>query len=156
MNIFILDKDPRKAACMLCDKHVTKMILESGQLLATAHEKPPISNKGWRHHPCSKWTRKTLQNYMWLANHMHEICLEYTRRYDKVHGWQEVAEWFLEHQPKLPQTGLTEFVQAIAEDNKQDDVVEAYREYYNTKKAGIAKWKHSTKPAWFIPHSQEC
>ena len=37
MNIFVLDKDPRVAARMLCDKHVPKMIVESAQMLSTAH-----------------------------------------------------------------------------------------------------------------------
>ena len=37
MNIFILDEDPVIAAKMLCDKHVPKMIVESAQMLSTAH-----------------------------------------------------------------------------------------------------------------------
>ena len=37
MNIFYLDKDPVKAAKYSCDKHVVKMILESAQMLCTAH-----------------------------------------------------------------------------------------------------------------------
>ena len=37
MNIFILDPDPKVAASYHCDKHVCKMILESGQMLCTAH-----------------------------------------------------------------------------------------------------------------------
>ena len=37
MNIFILDEDPKRAAEYHCDKHVCKMILESGQMLCTAH-----------------------------------------------------------------------------------------------------------------------
>ena len=37
MNIFILDKNPIKAAREHCDKHVVKMIVESGQMLSTAH-----------------------------------------------------------------------------------------------------------------------
>ena len=37
MNIFVLDRDPYKAAEMMCDKHVVKMILESAQMLSTAH-----------------------------------------------------------------------------------------------------------------------
>ena len=36
MNIFYVDKDPVKAAKMLLDKHVVKMILESAQMLCTA------------------------------------------------------------------------------------------------------------------------
>ena len=37
MNIFLLDKDLRKAAQAHADKHVVKMILEACQLLYTAH-----------------------------------------------------------------------------------------------------------------------
>ena len=37
MNIFYLDKNPKVAAQMMCDKHVVKMILESAQMLSTAH-----------------------------------------------------------------------------------------------------------------------
>ena len=37
MNIFILDKSPVKAAQMLCDRHVPKMIVESAQMLSTIH-----------------------------------------------------------------------------------------------------------------------
>ena len=37
MNIFYVDKDPIVAAKMLIDKHVVKMIVESAQMLSTAH-----------------------------------------------------------------------------------------------------------------------
>jgi hypothetical protein len=37
MNIFYIDKDPMQAAEWMVDKHVVKMILESAQLLSTAH-----------------------------------------------------------------------------------------------------------------------
>ena len=37
MNIFYLDEDPVKAAQYMCDKHVVKMIVESAQILSTAH-----------------------------------------------------------------------------------------------------------------------
>lgn len=37
INIFYVDHDPVKAAQSLVDKHVVKMILESAQLLSTAH-----------------------------------------------------------------------------------------------------------------------
>ena len=37
MNIFYLDRNPKVAAEMHCDKHVVKMILESAQMLCTAH-----------------------------------------------------------------------------------------------------------------------
>ena len=37
MNIFYLDRDPVKAAQIQYNKHVVKMILESAQMLCTAH-----------------------------------------------------------------------------------------------------------------------
>lgn len=37
MNIFMLDRDPVQAARWMVDRHVVKMILESAQLLSTAH-----------------------------------------------------------------------------------------------------------------------
>ena len=37
MNIFILHEDPVVAAHMQCYKHVPKMVVESAQMLSTAH-----------------------------------------------------------------------------------------------------------------------
>ncbi len=37
MNIFVLDRDPQVAALHHCNKHVVKMIIETGQMLSTAH-----------------------------------------------------------------------------------------------------------------------
>lgn len=37
MNIFYIDRDPAKAAISMVDSHVVKMILETAQLLSTAH-----------------------------------------------------------------------------------------------------------------------
>ena len=37
MNIFYLDKNPKRAAQLQYNKHVVKMILESAQMLCTAH-----------------------------------------------------------------------------------------------------------------------
>ena len=45
MNIFVLDEDPKVAARMQCDKHVVKMIVESAQMLCTAHRY--LDGKEW-------------------------------------------------------------------------------------------------------------
>ena len=37
MNIFVLNENPVIAAQEQCDKHVVKMIVESAQMLSTAH-----------------------------------------------------------------------------------------------------------------------
>ena len=69
MNIFYLDKCPVKAAKYQYNKHVVKMILESAQMLCTAHhaimgEDADVPYKvTHRHHPCTIWTMKSGQNY---------------------------------------------------------------------------------------------
>ena len=53
MNIFALHQHPVVAAKQHCDKHVVKMILETAQLLSTAHRmldgdetrRPSVSGK---------------------------------------------------------------------------------------------------------------
>ena len=44
MNIFVLDETPKKSAEYHCDKHVVKMILESGQMMCTSHWLHLLSN----------------------------------------------------------------------------------------------------------------
>jgi hypothetical protein len=46
MNIFYLDKDPKIAAQFHCDKHVVKMIIETAQMLSTAHWNDKLLSMG--------------------------------------------------------------------------------------------------------------
>lgn len=121
MNIFVLDNDPRRAAEYHCDKHSIKMILESAQMLCTAHwlgwakmlNAPPMKTKQlqqwlydnvpkdlqppWKmthaNHPCSQWTRHVWGNYMWHSRLGLALCSVYTERYGKVHKSHEVHRW---------------------------------------------------------------
>ena len=92
MNIFYLDKDPVKAAKLQYNKHVVKMILESAQMLCTAHH--VLDNRvrllddipykiTHVNHPSTKWVRTNNRNYMWLYHHMMALGDEYTKRYNK-------------------------------------------------------------------------
>ena len=115
MNIFILDESPVLAAQYQCDKHVVKMIVESAQMLSTAHRIldgkmkvieriSPRSGKprklkvyqldqhdadlyGVTHpgHPSTIWTMATNSNYLWHYHHFIALCDEYTHRYGKKH-----------------------------------------------------------------------
>ena len=64
MNIFYLDKDPRKAAEFQYNKHVVKMILETAQILCTAHhcimgEDADVPYKSThKNHPSTVWARR--------------------------------------------------------------------------------------------------
>lgn len=115
MNIFALDSDPKQAAEWMVDKHVVKMVLETAQLLSTAHRlldgtmyiddsktsRPHGRRvKRWRlpddreqvlysathiNHPSAVWCRASGANYYWLYDHFNALLDEYTYRYGKIH-----------------------------------------------------------------------
>lgn len=152
MNIFILDEDPQVAASHHCDRHVLKMVIESAQILCTTKrlcgEDAPYKT-AFKNHPCTKWARRSLDNYVWLCELALGLCREYTHRYGKVHKTQDVIEFCSENPPKLPQIGRTEFVCVMPEHCKvSGDPVENYREYYRVEKSRFAEWKNGV-PDWF-------
>jgi len=93
MNIFYLHSDPVKAAQVQYNKHVVKMILESAQMLCTAHhcygnaeQKLNVPYKqAHLNHPSTIWARKSRATYRWLYLHMMALGDEYTKRYGKTH-----------------------------------------------------------------------
>ena len=99
MNIFYLDRDPVIAAQMMCDKHVVKMILESAQMLSTAHrvldgdeyaDRRGLYKLAHKNHPSTIWVRSSLENYTWLYDHMVALMEEYTYRYGKHHATERL------------------------------------------------------------------
>jgi len=150
MNIFVLDKNPHVAAMYACDKHVVKMILESAQMLCSVQPEGTAPYKrSFYNHPCTKWVRASVANYDWLIEHARALCTEYTRRYGKVHKSEKVIDWCDANRPELPDVGLTPFAQAMPEDYKNEDAVEAYRTYYRNDKRRFATWKDVDPPTWF-------
>ena len=171
MNIFYLDKDPVKAAEYSCDKHVVKMILESAQMLSTAHRvqdgqvvigtsktgrkrttyKHPNSNMdqilygaGWLRHPSCIWVMDSAYNYNWLYQHMMALGDEYTKRYDKKHLTIVKLGDLLKSPPKNAKVNKigTDATPAMPDECKvPGDVVESYRRYYIMKKRRFATWR---------------
>ena len=177
MNIFVLDQSPHTSAAYMCDKHVVKMILESCQLLSTAHRvldgTKIITNKNNRkyttyklnnnfldkflykstmvNHPCSIWCRETDSNYVWLASHTVSLLEEYTQRYGKYHASSSLAEWLFYNTPENIDKGdNTPFALAMPEEYKCTCAIESYRKYYIKDKSKFAKWKNNKVPQWFI------
>ena len=152
MNIFFLDYDVVKCAKYHCDKHVVKMILETAQLLCSAHHVTGGSapyKLSHKNHPCSIWARKSLSNYLYLCELGLELSKEYTYRYGKRHKSQDVIEWCLINKPNIPDIGFTEPAMAMPDEYKVKSVVESYRNYYMGAKSGFAVWKNREKPFWF-------
>jgi len=152
VNIFVLDRDPRKCARYHADTHVVKMTLETAQMLCTAHQmlgnEAPY-NMTHVNHPCNKWTRESKDNYQWLLSLGEELLKEYTYRYDKIHGSTQVIAWCRNYVPDLPEIGITERPQAMDDKYRSSDPVVAYRNYYRSEKRGICKWTRRDTPDWF-------
>lgn len=100
-------------------------------------------------HPCSVWARQTDANYHWLYQLFDGCLREYTARYGKAHSAERLKE-FLLSAPKNIQPGtLTPFAQAMPNEYKTENAVEAYRSFYVGAKARFAKWKNTEAPTWF-------
>ena len=175
MNIFYLDENPEIAAQYHCDSHVVKMILESAQLLSTAHrvldgelyyEKskndrnlkrwllPDYRNKilykaGFFNHPCGVWVRETSSNYGWLYSLFAFLCDEYTYRYNRIHDTDKKLRTDLAFQPvNIIKEEMTKPALAMPDYCKMNDPVSSYREYYKKEKTKLFSWKIRGEPYW--------
>ena len=159
MNIFYLDRDPVIAAQMMCDKHVVKMILESAQMLSTAHrvcdgdkyaEKMGLYKLAHKNHPSTIWVRSSSKHYKWLYDHMIALMEEYTYRYGKHHATERLIEPLRIEPWLIPNNGFVDPPQCMPEILKGKDTVLAYQTYYILEKSGFAKWSKREIPAWFM------
>ena len=176
MNIFYVDKDPAVAAQCLVDKHVVKMILESAQLLSTAHRlldgveiegKSKTGRKARRwtlpdaresvmyaathiNHPSAVWCRTSVQNYDWLVDHMYALMREYTNRYGKRHKCQGDLSYMLQSPPhNLKDWDWTEMPSCMAEEYIiSKEPLTNYRNYYRIGKLNLHKWTNRQPPEW--------
>lgn len=175
MNIFYLDISPSQCAQWMVDRHVVKMILETCQLLSTAHrvldgiqtqDKSKTGRKVTRYvlndyredilyqathinHPSSIWCRESIQNYEWLHAHLGALLKEYTYRYGKTHSCHNLYE-VLTVRPLNIQHGLfTQPTPAMdASYIISQDSVENYRNYYKQGKVHLFAWTNREKPFW--------
>lgn len=155
MNIFVLDLDPFLAAHYANDRHCVKMILESCQLLSTAHhllgDSSKITYKATHaNHPCAIWVRRSSANYEWLVKHTMGLLDEYTLRYGKIHKCDSIlTPQLLDAPNRIPHGDLTPFALAMPDQYKvYDDPVTSYRNYYIGEKLSFSTWKHGITPSW--------
>lgn len=153
MNIFYLSKNQEECARWHCDKHVVKMILETAQMLCTAHwenggEAPYKSTH--KNHPSTKWARSNQTNYKWLAKLGKELCKEYTHRYGKIHKTEQHIDWLIENIPNIPKGAFTEPTIAMAEEYRRSDLntIDNYKYYYQQAKSGFLNYKYRNTPEW--------
>lgn len=171
MNIFFLSRNVQECAQAHCDKHVVKMIVEYAQLLSTAHRvldgKHQIvlvnnrKQQQWElpgefykashvNHPDNVWVRESSGNYAFLYRLFIECCMEYTRRYGRVHATQAKAELLCSLPKNIPQGPFTDPPPTMPDEYKADDVVTSYQNLYVGSKARFARWTNRRPPEWFI------
>ncbi len=144
MNIFYLHRDPYKAAEYQYNKHVVKMILESAQMLCTAHhhydENTDVPyKKAHYNHPSTIWVRQNKNHYRWLFNHMKALGEEYTDRYGKTHlSIIKCKEPLSKYPVGMPDGAFEQPPQAMPDEYKDPCSVQAYWNYYIGEKFNIA------------------
>ena len=149
MNIFYLHPNPYIAARVQYNKHVVKMILESAQMLCTAHhvngcdeqKRLVPSKQAHLNHPSTIWTRQCRDNYMWLWMHMWGLGYQYYKRYNgKTHLTITKCADFLRTPPKyIPDGEFCEPPQAMPDQYKVPGCsITAYWNYYEGEKYKVA------------------
>mgnify|MGYP003116755144 FL=1 len=170
MNIFYLNKSFRQTAKDHCDKHVVKMILETAQLLSTAHrildgneyaDSMGLYKATHKNHPSAIWVRSNKESYDWTYMLFVKLCDEYTKRYNKEHKTAGLIPWLLAAPKNIPpliwdrQAKFVPPPQCMPDKYKDEDTVTAYRNYYKAEKRHFAKWGYSDKPAWWTELSYD-
>ena len=142
------------------------MLLETCQMLYTAHwvsgsslEDAPLAKNGSRgyksahkNHPCTKWVRETLGNYLWTARLAIALVEEYEYRWPgRLHACKEHAVWLRKNLPPLPRQSTTPFAVAMDDQYKEPTPIASYRKFYIQSKAarGLAVYTRRSVP-WFI------
>ena len=152
MNIFVLDRNVKKCAQYHCDQHVTKMILESAQIMCTALNtmgfKTPYKSTHGKH-PCVLWVEESYSNFIWLTQLAIELNTEYKYRYEKVDDHKSIHVIREIENSKFSDKGLTEFAQAVPKKYKyRGNAVRAYRSFYRGEKVNFARWTKRPIPWW--------
>ena len=182
MNIFYLSNCPVAASKYLLDKHIVKMPLETVQLLSTAHrvldgERKQIIRNGRKktvfslpshlddlfysathiNHPSCVWTRSSVANYRWLYSYLVAMCEEYTSRYGKTFAFVKsgLVDALQMEPTNIVMGDFSAPLLAMPEHYKNNDAIEAYRQYYAGDKWRFAKWKHGDIPEWFVLNMQK-
>lgn len=104
-------------------------------------------------HPSAVWARESFENYVWLYDHFIALCQEYTHRYGKVHLTQTKLAEILQNVPnKMLEDSypydMTKMPQAMPDQYKTEDSVQAYKNYYIAEKKSQSKYTNREVPAW--------
>jgi hypothetical protein len=146
MNIFPIDKNPKKCAEWSCDQHVVKIISEAVLIYSSAlsyydkekwNEIPKEYKYGPINLPLVRWAINK-KNRNWLAHYIFELNKEYEFRYEKKHRAYQVFIYLANEFNEMPYRDIEleypeDFVQCMPDEFKCDNSIEAYKKYYTYK-----------------------
>jgi hypothetical protein len=163
MNIYYLHRDPRMAARYHNDRHVSKQILESAQIMVAAHialdgmwaveaafgtDLPLRPTHG--EHPCVKWVSVSDKNYDWLQTLAVHLGQEYRARFGSVHVMAGLIDNLSVRPMKIRHVSATAIPQCMPEEYRGQDAVTAYRQFYYHEKMHLARWSAPAEiPPWW-------
>ena len=178
MNVFYIDDDPVTAAIWLCDQHVSKMILESAQMMCTAirhlkgladtpREELPEDLK-WLYrtahpkHGSTIWVGTSYANFKWTFQHVVQMHHQHQLRFGTRHNSFRVARaaWVYAMTKRMtpdavpfPIPGRTDPYMAFGPElghlKDPEDPVGSYRKFYIADKAKFATWTNVEPPPWW-------
>jgi hypothetical protein len=153
------------------------MILESAQLLSTAHrvldgrETTRVSASGrqskyWQlpdtrndllysathiRHPSALWVREDAHNYAWLYQLFCCLLDEYRFRYEKIHACTKLLSLLQLPPAHSVSYAFSEPTLAMPEQFKvAGNAMRSYHNYYNGAKTALFAWKKRPIPEWVI------
>lgn len=164
MNLFILHHIQTISCQQHVDRHVVKMILESAQILCTAHW--VIDGEigdGWyrpthERHPVVRWCCENSANYDYVYRQFMMLSVEYEWRYGREHlSWTKLGAaikqrpWGIDRSEQCH-----DFVLAMPDKYKDEgsrvrsieEAVVAYRRYYLGEKRPLFTWTRRAVPVW--------
>ena len=162
MNIFITDPCSERSANALCDMHLVKMVVETGQILSTAilfhaPDTEGLYKPTHKNHPCVVWARTCRRSFCWLLDHGLCLAEEYERRFGREHKTHALLKLMMGMWQAMPVTGKEQppFVYCGPEEHSNPDVPTAYRTYLSAKYKAWgpkkARWTNAEPPSWFVP-----
>ena len=179
MNLFYLDNNIKQSCEALADVHLRKMPLESVQMLCSyvylrlySKTHPLISfrkNIDFKNqykamtglylpthinHPVNIWIRQTDANTLYMLKYTEQLFRSYSARFKKEHGSYSVFKVCKDVIMGIINTNDTNFTpvsQCMPDNYKSTNPVEAYRQYYKSKKITSKiklVWSSISEPDW--------
>lgn len=173
MNYFILDYDVKKSVCYLDNKRLSKMMVETCQVLSTVFrdvidEKfvpEYIYKSTHKNHPVVKWCCDDVRNFKEMVEYLGHGIEEQKRRFgtekelkvERLYGFfkqlvdEEVIDAFM-----INKGVYNHYVLCMPNNFEESDVIVSYRKYFSSKEniyydyEDIPVWlfRYRTKPIY--------